>query len=148
MLGSGDNMLMFGDYPYTPMPAMLKPYYLLCLSYYVEDLTVHLFSQPSFDYWEMTLHHIITLILVSTSYMNSLWSIGVFVLVQMDVEDIFIGLIRIFMDFTSTIPIVIVYLLIISSWIWLRFIAYFQISMKMVAFSGRLSIDNDVYFSQ
>lgn len=148
MFGTGDSLMMFGDYPYTPMPAMLKPYYLLSLSYYVEDLASHLVLPPSSDYWEMALHHVITLILVSTSYMNSLWNIGIFVLVQMDVADFFIGLIRIFMEYSSFVPTLFVYIFIIASWVWLRFVCYFKISMNIVTFSGKVSIDNDVVFHQ
>jgi hypothetical protein len=143
MLGDGDSMLMFGNWPYTVKPPMMKYYYMLSLSYYTEDLVNHLILPPNFDYWEMVLHHVITGMLIVGSYINGFWNIGVFVLVQMDVEDIFIGLVRIYPDFASIFTTSIIYLCIMASWIWLRFIAYWQITLRFSSFIGRLAIDND-----
>lgn len=94
MFGDGEVLNTFGNYPFTPMPAMTKIYYMLSLSYYIEDGVQHLFQTPKYDYWEMVLHHVITGMLIFSSYMNGFWTIGIFVLIQMDLEDIFVGLIR------------------------------------------------------
>ena len=124
MLGNGDSMLMFGNWPYTNKPTMMKTYYMLSLSYYTEDLMTHFLLPPNYDFWEMVLHHVITGMLIVGSYINGFWNIGIFVLVQMDVEDIFIGLVRIYMDFSSVLTNSLIYFFIMGSWIWLRFIAY------------------------
>ena len=84
MLGNGDIMNTFGNYPYTPMPSLMKFYYMLSLSYYVEDGITHLVQTPKFDYWEMVLHHVITGMLIFSSFMNGFWVTGIFVLFQMD----------------------------------------------------------------
>ena len=38
MLGDGDLMTVFSDWPYVPMPEYAKFYYMFSLSYYLEDL--------------------------------------------------------------------------------------------------------------
>ena len=125
MFGSGELKTCFGDWPFTPMPDTLKFYYLLSFSYYVEDGIVHLFLPPNYDYWEMVLHHVITAMLIFSSYMNGFWNIGIFVLVQMDFEDIPIGMIRVVMDYASIPTIAVLYLTIMISWIYFRFFAFF-----------------------
>lgn len=101
MFGNGMTMTMFGDWPFVQMPYLLKFYYLLSFSYYVEDGIMHMIQTPNFDYWEMVLHHVVTSMLIFSSYMNGVWNIGILVLIQMDVEDIFIGAIRAIMDYSN-----------------------------------------------
>jgi len=109
MFGDGEMMYTFGSWPYTVMPYGLKFYYLLSFSYYVEDGIMHLFMPPNYDYWEMILHHTLTAMLIFASYMNGFWNIGIFVLIQMDMEDIWIGMIRVVMDYSSTAVVAILY---------------------------------------
>lgn len=97
--GDGDHRLALGNYPYTAMPVLLKFYYMLSMSYYVEDGIGHIFNTPKFDFWEMVLHHIIAFMLLLDSYMNGFWIFAVLILPQMDFEDIWIGLIRCTMDY-------------------------------------------------
>lgn len=92
--GDGDHRLALGNYPFTEMPTLLKVYYMLSMSYYVEDGIAHLFHTPKFDFWEMVLHHLIASMLLIDSYMSGFWIFAVLILPQMDFEDIWIGLIR------------------------------------------------------
>mmetsp|Transcript_26203 Transcript_26203/g.30302 ORF Transcript_26203/g.30302 Transcript_26203/m.30302 type:complete len:249 (-) Transcript_26203:282-1028(-) len=101
MLGTGELMTTFSDWPYTQMPEYLKYYYMFSLSYYVEDLIMHMILPPNSDYFEMILHHLVTAMLIFSSYMNGFCNIGVFVLMQMDISDIFVGIIRMFIDFAA-----------------------------------------------
>ena len=143
MWGSGDHLLTFGNYPYTPMPAMVKFYYMLWISYYLEDGAVHIFQTPKYDFWEMVLHHVITAFLLFTSYMNGLWIVGAHVLPVMDFEDIWVGLIRTFMDFWSSFKTVMIYLVILTSWVYFRFIVFTYVILISFSARNRVAIDNN-----
>lgn len=123
------------------MPDMLKFYYMLSFGYYLEDGLMLFFQTPNFDFWEMILHHVITCMLIFSSYMSGFWNIGIYILVQMDVEDIFIGLIRAVMDFSSVLTCAVVYLGIMSTWVYFRFIAFVKLTFWDFTLDTRLSID-------
>ncbi len=124
MFGSGELMYTFGQWPYTIMPSGLKFYYMLSFSYYVEDGIIHIFSTPNYDYWEMVLHHTLTAMLIFSSYMNGFWNIGIFVLIQMDNADIWVGAIRAVMDYGNPLLSAFFYSGIMVSWVYFRFFAY------------------------
>lgn len=142
LFGSGNTFMVFGNWPYTPMPYLCKFYYLMSMAYYVEDLIMHVISPPNSDYWEMILHHLIAAMLIFASYANGMWAIGTVVLVQMDVSDIFVGHIRVILDFASNTTIVIVYLGILVTWFYFRFVTYGYIIIYVYGFAGRVSVDN------
>lgn len=142
LLGNGELLLTLGEWPFNPMPAFLKFYYLLSFSYYVEDGIVHLFMPPNYDYWEMVLHHTITAMLIFSSYMSGFWCFGIFVLVQMDFEDIFIGMIRIIMDFSGVPILVVMYFALMGGWVWFRFYTYVYCVLWTFSMSSRLAVDN------
>lgn len=124
MLGDGEIMYLMSDWPYMEMPRCLKFYYVMSLSYYIEDLIFHIIQSPNSDYFEMILHHLVTGMLIFSSYFNSLWNFGIFVLMQMDLADVFIGLIRTIMDFSSTYTNIMIYFGIMYSFIHFRIIAF------------------------
>lgn len=143
MGGSGNHLLTIGNYPYTPMPNGLKFYYMLSISYYIQDGIEHIFMTPKFDFWEMILHHVITSLLLFSSYMNGLWIIGAHILPMMDFEDIWIGLIRAFMDCGNRIVIIVTYAMIMTSWIYLRFFVSTYVILISFSFTSRVTIDNN-----
>ena len=142
MLGNGELMTVFSDWPYTEMPKWMKFYYILSLSYYLEDLVYHVFQPPNSDYFEMILHHIITSMLIFASYFNGFWNIGIFVLMQMDISDIFIGWIRIILDFGTNKEKLSVYAVIMITFLHFRIIAYTYCVLWKFGLGGRLSVDN------
>lgn len=142
MFGGGELLYTFGEWPFTTMPPALKFYYMLSFSYYVEDGIVHMFMPPNYDYWEMILHHVITAMLIFSSYMSGFWCIGIFVLIQMDFEDITVGIIRVVMDFASIPYLVVLYALLMSGWFYFRFICFTRCVLWAFAMGARLAVDN------
>lgn len=108
------------------------------MSYYIEDLVEILMADPNNDYFEMILHHLLAIFLIIGSYMCGYWPFGSFVLVQMDVCDIFVGLIRATMDFSSAAVTFIVWCSIFLSFIYFRVFAYFK--CVIIPLTGILSI--------
>lgn len=142
MLGDGELMTVFGDWPYVHMPEYAKFYYMFSLSYYLEDLVMHIFNTPNSDYFEMILHHIVAAMLIFSSYFNGFWNIGIFVLMQMDISDIFVGLVRILIDFAAHWVLFVVYFFIMTSWMHFRFLAFTYCVLWKFGLGGRLSVDN------
>jgi hypothetical protein len=142
MLGSGDERLIISDYPYTEIPKYLKFYYLCSLSYYVEDLLVHVLQSPSSDYFEMILHHLVTIELIVLSYLCGFWTFGIWILMQMDLADIFIGLIRVVMDFCKSYITVLIYLCILYSFVKFRLIAFVKLILINFTFNSRVAVDS------
>ena len=124
MFGSGDQMYLFSDWPFTEMPRHLKLYYMIGLSYHFEDSVAHFFHPIQNDFFEMLLHHYITILLIVGSYMSSFWNIGIIVMIQMDNGDAVGGAMKAFMDI-SDLPFVLTnYLGILFSWIYFRDFVY------------------------
>lgn len=142
MLGNGNEELVVGDYPFNEMPKHLKLYYIGSVSYYFQDLVVHLITTPNSDYFEMILHHLVAIELIVSSYLFGMWSIGIWVLMQMDLADIWIGLIRLCMDFANKYLVFGIYLLIMHSFIHFRFIAFFRLLLQGAPTSLRFAIND------
>jgi ceramide synthetase len=145
LLSDGELMYTLGNWPYTPMPDGMKFYYMLSFSYYVEDGIALVFQSPNYDFWEMILHHIIASMLIFSSYMSGFWIFGIFVLFCMDVEDVFIGLIRTTMDFCSVFSTMVIWSSIIFTWSWLRFYAFTKCTLWTFAMSGLVIVDNTLH---
>jgi hypothetical protein len=141
MFGDGVTRYTLGNWPYTAIPYLMKFHYMLCLSYYVEDGIVHLTQTPDYDFWEMTLHHIVTGMLIFISYMTGFWILGVKVLIQMDFEDIWVGLSRFNHDFARSFVTITTFFIMVVSWAYFRFYV-FWVTVMDFSFAGKLSVDN------
>ncbi|GAA5846750.1 hypothetical protein JCM11251_004224, partial [Rhodosporidiobolus azoricus] len=78
------------EYPHWRMDGVLKSYYLLQFSYWLQQMIVLVMrlEKPRSDFKELVIHHIVTLWLVGWSYMINLTMIGTAVFVSMDLPDI------------------------------------------------------------
>ncbi|GAA5918664.1 hypothetical protein JCM6882_004179 [Rhodosporidiobolus microsporus] len=78
------------EYPHWRMDGVLKSYYLLQFSYWLQQMIVLVMGleKPRSDFKELVIHHIVTLWLVGWSYMINLTMIGTAVFVSMDLPDI------------------------------------------------------------
>ncbi|GAA5995755.1 uncharacterized protein JCM10292_004725 [Rhodotorula paludigena] len=77
-------------YPHWRMDGVLKSYYLLQFSYWLQQMIILVMGleKPRTDFVELVIHHIVTLWLVGWSYMINLTLIGTAVFVSMDLPDI------------------------------------------------------------
>lgn len=75
------------------MTPLMKSYYLLQTSYWVQQLLVLILGleKPRKDFVELVIHHFVTIFLVSASYIVNLTWIGNAVFVTMDVSDVFLA---------------------------------------------------------
>ncbi|KAF8335050.1 longevity assurance proteins LAG1/LAC1 [Cantharellus anzutake] len=82
------------EYPHWRMTPLLKRYYLMQLSYWVQQLFVLILrlEKPRKDFAELVIHHFVTIWLVGWSYAINLTWIGNAVFLTMDVSDIFLAI--------------------------------------------------------
>ncbi|KAK7470545.1 sphingosine N-acyltransferase lag1 [Stygiomarasmius scandens] len=81
------------DYPHWDMKPELKRYYLMQMSYWIQQLLVLVLGleKPRKDYAELVAHHMVTIWLVGWSYLVNLTLIGNAVYMSMDIPDSFLA---------------------------------------------------------
>ena len=84
MFGNGDIGYILSDWPFNQFPRYFKLYNMIGLSYHFEDAVSHFFHPIQNDFFEMLLHHYITIMLIVTAHMLSLWNFGIIIMIQMD----------------------------------------------------------------
>ncbi|KIY49286.1 LAG1-domain-containing protein [Fistulina hepatica ATCC 64428] len=81
------------DYPHWAMKPALKRYYLTQFSHWLYELLVMVLGveKPRKDFFELVIHHAVTLWLIFWSYLVNLTFIGNGVFVSMDIPDVFLA---------------------------------------------------------
>ncbi|KDQ12730.1 hypothetical protein BOTBODRAFT_188998 [Botryobasidium botryosum FD-172 SS1] len=82
---------IFLEYPQWRLQPQLKLYYLLQLSYWIQQLAVLVLrlEKPRKDFRELVYHHLVTLWMIGWSYLMNFVYIGNLVFITMDVSDAF-----------------------------------------------------------
>ena len=93
MLGNGDPLRMFSNLPFPEIKTSMKYYYLISMAYHVESTIDHPLARPKNDFYEMLMHHTLTILLIGFSWTSGFQQIGVVVMLVMDNADIFVGLV-------------------------------------------------------
>ncbi|KAL4971291.1 longevity assurance proteins LAG1/LAC1 [Aspergillus desertorum] len=83
---------MFTDWPTRELPQITKVYILGQWAFWLQQLLVINIEERRKDHWQMLAHHIVTIVLMSTSYALHLTRVANLILVLMDVVDIFFPL--------------------------------------------------------
>ncbi|KAJ7035780.1 TLC domain-containing protein, partial [Mycena alexandri] len=78
------------DYPYTHLSGAMKRYYVVQIGYWVQQWTVFLLGleKRRSDHWEYMVHHVVTVWMVSWSYLINVTLLGTAVFVSMDAPDL------------------------------------------------------------
>ena len=77
------------NYPHIPLSAEIKFYYLTQTSFYLHQILVLNAEARRKDHYQMLTHHIITVVLMVTSYCYNFTRVGCIIMVMMDWCDIF-----------------------------------------------------------
>ncbi|KAJ1500318.1 sphingosine N-acyltransferase lag1, partial [Coelomomyces lativittatus] len=78
-------------YPHILLKSYFKSYYLVQISFWLQQLLVVHLEKPRKDHLQYIFHHLITCTLLTTSYLGNFTRIGHAVLTLMDVADIFLS---------------------------------------------------------
>jgi len=81
---------LWAGYPHIPLAGVVKLYYLMQISLYLHLVLLLNAEAPRNDHWQMMTHHIVTIILIVTSYSYNCTRAGCLIMVLMDWCDIFL----------------------------------------------------------
>lgn len=112
---------LFLSYPDITIPRSIKWYYLLQASFWAQQAAVLILQleKPRKDQNELIYHHIVTLSLISMSYMFHFTKIGLEVYVTMDISDLLLATSKTLNYFAFPYT-PIVFAMFVSSWIYFR----------------------------
>ncbi|KAF8197776.1 TLC domain-containing protein [Mycena galopus ATCC 62051] len=88
-----DTRAFWAAYPHTHLPGPLKAYYLTQIAYWLQQalvLGLGLEKRRS-DHWELVIHHVVTVWMVTWSYMMNVTLLGNAVFVSMDIPDVLLA---------------------------------------------------------
>lgn len=77
-------------HPHQPIDGGVRLYYMLSMSFYLALFISQFFDVKRKDFWQMCIHHVIALLLLSMSWISNLQRVGSLVLVVHDCADIFL----------------------------------------------------------
>ena len=75
-------------HPHVPLAGTIKFYYLAQIAFYLHQMLVLNTEARRKDHVQMTVHHIVTLMLMVISYAVNLTRVGCLVMVLMDCSDV------------------------------------------------------------
>jgi len=75
-------------FPFYPMPLEIRYTYIYQLGYYLHQIVYQFVDHARSDFWEMFIHHVCTIILISLSYLSQCHRIGVMIMFLHDLGDI------------------------------------------------------------
>eukprot|EP01117_Protostelium_nocturnum_P009698 TRINITY_DN3466_c0_g2_i1.p1 TRINITY_DN3466_c0_g2~~TRINITY_DN3466_c0_g2_i1.p1 ORF type:complete len:380 (-),score=108.39 TRINITY_DN3466_c0_g2_i1:34-1173(-) len=89
-----NSMEFWITYPHEYLDTTFKSYYLLQLAFWVQQAIVLALGLEAArkDFLELIIHHIVTILLIVSSYMTNWTRIGNAVFLTMDISDIFLAL--------------------------------------------------------
>ncbi|KAK6902744.1 acyl-CoA-dependent ceramide synthase [Kwoniella mangroviensis CBS 10435] len=118
---------LWGTYPYTPLPALTKFYYLAQLGWWFHQIYVINTEKRRKDHWQMFGHHILTITLIVTSYIANFTRIGVVIHVLMDFCDIFLPLAKMLRYLSYSRSCDLTFVIFLISWLFSREIGLFLV---------------------
>jgi hypothetical protein len=124
MFGSGDIINLYKDYPLKQNPDGFKIYYHIELGWHALSCITHLGSIPRNDFMEMSLHHVLAVLLIFCSLMAGFSNCGVLVLFLHNCSDIFAALVRLLADAFNLYLAFAAYLGLLASWFYTRIFVF------------------------
>src|SRR4051794_36490294 len=83
-----NNSSLWTNWPERELSGLMKTYILAQWSYYIQQIVVLHIEDRRKDHWQMLIHHIVTIALISASYAYHQTRVGHLILVLMDFIDL------------------------------------------------------------
>lgn len=131
------------DYPHLHISWLFKFFYLFQAGFWSQQFVVMVLGleKKRKDYFELVLHHIITMLLISLSVMFNFTHVGLCIYITMDVSDFFLGLSKSLNYIQSRFEVPF-FILFICVWFYLRH--YINIKILWSVYSEFLTIGPSV----
>lgn len=123
--GKGDvKKCWFNGSPYQSQMPNQQFYYLIQLSYHLHSLVFQIYLSHREDFWEMALHHTVTIALIFGSYVMGEQRVGTLVLIVHDIGDVTSYLVKFMVDTDFTKTTLSFYGLLLATWGYTRLYVY------------------------
>ena len=137
----------FKGFPYPDVSPSLRRFYMIDFAYHMESWLHLLVSKPRNDFAEMFLHHLVTAILILTSYMTNTIVQGVSCMFVLDHADFWIGMIRVVMDVSGPATIGLVAFGFGSTFVYTRIYVFPFFIIKYAGFDQWVLFDGQGFFN-
>lgn len=145
--GSGEMRFCWTDgHPFQPMGSSLRWFYLTAMGFHMSEVVMLMLEARHPDFWEMLLHHSVSVFLVFFSYFLNYVRIGSVVLLLHGATDIFIYLSKIFVDTPYMKLTGIAYVGMIASYCYLRIYVFPMYVMRSAWVESVQEVGQDVLF--
>ena len=116
---------MYNNYPLSIFPAGIKSYYMITMGYHVSRTFQQFFLyEKRNDFYEMILHHAVTVVLYTTSYMMNYIAVGTLVIYSLDQADVFVASSKAFSETPCKKLTYFTGVMMWVSWLYSRLICY------------------------
>jgi ceramide synthetase len=126
--GTGSTRFCWTDnFPFQAISSEMRRFYLTALGYHLSEvlmLMIEAMRTRHPDFWEMLLHHTVSITLVSYSYLLNYVRIGSLMLFSHGLTDIFVYASKAFVDTGNLRAITVTYLGLIFSYAWCRIFVF------------------------
>jgi len=135
------------DYPATTTDALTKAVYLWEASNYIHQVFVINLEERRSDFWQMLIHHFVTLLLIGGSYACCFHYVGISILFLMDPADICLSIAKLFkyMGFSTFCDVLFTIFMLV--WIITRHVGYafvwwscFKDAPALISFTNQLDL--------
>ncbi|GMM48115.1 sphingosine N-acyltransferase [Pichia kluyveri] len=111
----------YENYPHTQHDWLFKFYYLFQAGFWSQQAIILMLQieKPRKDFKELVFHHIVTILLISLSYMFNFTHMGLAIYITMDISDFFLGLSKTLNYINSSIEVPF-FIFFMSVWIYTR----------------------------
>lgn len=115
---------LWTNWPTRELSGLMKGYMLAQLAFWFQQVIVVNIEERRKDHWQMLTHHIITIALISTSYVYHQTRVGNLILVLMDFGDLILALAKClkYLGFSTLCDVM--FGIFMFSWASLRHVAY------------------------
>ena len=111
----------YEGYPHTQNTWMFKFYYLFQAGFWTQQALILLLQleKPRKDFYELVFHHIVTILLISLSYMFNFTRMGLAIYITMDISDFFLGFSKT-LNYINAIIEIPFFIIFVCAWIYTR----------------------------
>lgn len=124
---------LWTDWPNREIGGLRKWYILVQYAFWLQQIMVINIEARRKDYWQMFTHHIVTTILIFTSYGYHQTKVANLILCIMDTGDIILGLAKCSKYLGYTLLPDILFVIFMASWVFARHICYLMVCWSVYA---------------
>ncbi|GKU09619.1 unnamed protein product [Fusarium langsethiae] len=130
-----DLKAMWTNWPNREVSSLMKSYMLAQLAFWLQQIIVVNIEKRRKDYWQMISHHIVTIVLVYSSYRYGLTRVGNVVLILMDLNDLIFSVAKCLKYMGLQTLCDIMFGVFVVSWVLCRHVAFVMVCWSVYAHS-------------